>query len=96
MRVNLEGSDYQLHVDWSQREARWYVSLHDAQDELLCGPLKLVCNWPLWRYYSKRPGMPPGQLWCMATGSNLDPPAIDELGEDRRCVLSYFTAEDSA
>ena len=52
-RTNLDGTDFQLDFRWATREARWYVRLLDTLGNVLVGPMKLVVNWPLMRYYAR-------------------------------------------
>lgn len=91
-RVNLDGQDYQFQFQWSTRQSRWYLSLLDANGDLLVGSMKLVVNWPLLRYYHGRAGVPTGELWVVTLGTSDAPPGIDELGEGLRCELSYYPA----
>jgi hypothetical protein len=90
-RTNLEGIDYQIRLDWSTRESRWYMSLYSATEELLCGQIKVLTNWPMLRYYHHREGMPTGEIIAASLQTDDDsPPGLYELGVGKRCTLSYF------
>jgi hypothetical protein len=91
-RTNLDGSDYQLEFQWSTRQARWYLNLYDSDGNLLIGSVKLILNWPLFRHYHGRAGVPAGELWVISLGSSVEPPGFDELGAGLRCELTYFPA----
>lgn len=91
-RTNIEGVDYQIRLDWSTREARWYMSLYSAAEELLCGRTKVFTNWPMLRYYHHREGVPSGEIIAASLQEDTDaPPGLYELGVGKRCTLSYFT-----
>lgn len=89
-RCRLDGRDYTLRFAWNQREGRWYLTLLDAEDNLLVSGVKIVSNWPLLRYYQYDPDVPPGELMAQdATGDN-SPPGFDEMGIGNRVELVYF------
>jgi hypothetical protein len=89
-RTTLDGVDYQLELDWSSREERWYLSVLSAEGQLLSGRTKVLSNWPMLRYYHHRVGVPAGELIAVNTGSNDAPPGLYELGIGARCELTYF------
>jgi hypothetical protein len=92
LRTTLDGLDYQLDLDWSPREDRWYLTLRDSQGELLMGATKLVQNIPLLRYRRHIAGTPAGELVVSTLGTDDSPPTRLELGPDGRCQLCYFEA----
>ena len=92
IRVTLDGTDYQLRFDWSDREARWYVSLYDTLGALIVGQVKIMNNWPILRWYHNRPGCPTGELVCVSLLADDSPPGLTDLGRDRRCALVYVSA----
>ena len=69
----LDGKLYQLRLDWSQREEKWYMSLYDSADQLLQGRVKVVADFPLTRNCNSD-GRPLGALFAIDTsGQGLDP-----------------------
>lgn len=89
-RTNLDGVDYLFELDWSQREQRWYLTLRTVTGALLAGRTKVVSNWPMWRYYHHREGMPAGELMALNTTNDDSPPGLFELGIGARCTLTYL------
>lgn len=91
-RVSLDGSEYVLRLRWNSREARWYMSLSDADDVLIVGGVKLVAGWPLLRLVvdARRP---PGQLVALDQAGDADP-NLDDLGT--RVVLVYIDQAEAA
>jgi len=94
-RTNLDGVDFQLDFRWSTREGRWYLRLLDTLGNTLVGPMKLVVNWPIMRYFHGRDGVPTGEFWVMTLGASNDPPGLTELGEGLRCQLEYIPAGEA-
>lgn len=95
-RVRLDGRDYLLRFAWNQRESRWRLSLFTENDEPIVHGLKLIANWPLLRRYRYDDRVPPGELFVVDWTGDGAPPLLDELGEDKRCQLLYFTPEELA
>lgn len=90
LRTTLDGLDYQLELDWSSREERWYLSLKDSLGALLMGSTKLVCDIPFLRYRRHVDGTPPGELMVVTESQDNSPPGFFELGDGARCQLVYF------
>lgn len=90
--VNLDGVEFILSLAYNQREERWYLSIADDEGALLIGGLKLQANWPLlWRHrYNTK--LPLGEIMACDTTPDGEPPTLLELGEGKRCVLTYFEA----
>jgi hypothetical protein len=90
MTVRLDGRDYVLELRYNQREERWYLSVADDEGAPILSGLKLQANWPLfWRHrYDVR--VPPGEIMAAATGTDRSPPTLTELGEGKRCELTYY------
>jgi hypothetical protein len=89
-RVKLDGRDYLLRFAYNEREARWYLSLYDDEELPLVLGLKLMTNWELLQHYHADPRVPPGELWVMCLSGDESPPTLSELGEGKRCELTYF------
>lgn len=93
MTVTLDGSDYVLDFEWSQREACWYVSLLDQNEAPIAMGIKIVVEWDLLRL-CVNDARPLGKLVAHDTsGQGLDA-GFDELGT--RVELLYFEAADVA
>lgn len=91
VKIQLEGRLFALHLNWNQREARWYLEIHDNEDTLLLSGIKLVTNWQL--LARRRAGnldLPPGELAVTDLSADGSPPGLDELGVGLRCELTYF------
>lgn len=91
-KTRLDGRDYVLQFAWNEREARWYLSLFDEEEQPLALGIKLVANWPLLRFYRFDPRVPPGELMVVDLTGDGSPPGLDELGAGKRCELTYFTS----
>jgi len=91
-RVNLDGQDFNLNFRWSTRAERWYLDLYDSAGEPLVLGMKLVCGWPVTRYYHGRAGMPAGDFWVLALAVDQTPPGLLDFGIGLRCELVYFSA----
>lgn len=95
LRTRLDGSDYTLEFLYSTRQERLYLNLFDSEERLLVAGLKLLTGVALLLYLHHLPGIPPGELMIVATGADDSPPKLTELGQDKRCSLVYFTAEET-
>ena len=86
-RTTLDGREYVFDFRWSQREAKWYLDLRDAQGELLAGSIKLVVSWPLLdSIRGQRSAMPPGELMLIDGRQTPADPGLDELGDEVQLV----------
>ncbi len=92
-RVTLDGIDYQFRFDWSVRESRWYLALLDTDGSLICGPLKILTNWPMLHFYKTRTNCPQGELIAVTLSADDSPPGLTDLGIGRRVELIYVPAE---
>lgn len=84
-RVALDGVSYVLTLEWSQREARWYLSLADGEASPIAVGIKVVAGWPLLRKVTDA-RRPTGDLYALDTAGLGAPPAY-EWGD--RWVLVY-------
>lgn len=91
-KVKLDGRDFVFRFSYNEREARWYLGILDDEETPLRLGLKLVANWELLQHYRADPRMPPGELWVMDLTESNAPPTLNELGEGKRCELTYFSA----
>lgn len=90
--VELDGTEYQLSVRYSQREDRYYLSLRSIEGAAITLGNKIVLRWPLLR--GAPVGGPPGQIIALSNESrDQSPPGLGELGskaEGARVQLVYF------
>jgi hypothetical protein len=89
-RLNLDGVVYTLELAWNQSEESWHVSLFDAEEEPIVTGLRIVTNWPLWRYYKFDPRMPPGELVAQDLTGDESRPGFDDFGIGKRVELTYY------
>jgi hypothetical protein len=92
--VNLDGVEYILSLSYNQREDRWYLSLADDEGAPLISGLKLQANWGLLFRHRYNTALPPGEIMAVDTTTDGSPPTLLELGEGKRCVLTYFDAAE--
>ena len=91
-RTTLDGTDYQIRLDWNTRVSRWFLSICAADDKLLLSNKLVLANWPMLRHYHHVEGLPAGELVAFTMQDDPAPPGLYELGTDRRCTLTYFPA----
>lgn len=89
LRTTLDGNGYTLHFRWGTREERWFLSIHDGEDQPILQSIKLLTNWPL-AQYQKAKGLPAGVLIVTTASQDTSPPGLEELGIGRRCELTYY------
>lgn len=88
--VELEGTTYQLLLEWNARAGGWFLGINDEDGNSLAGSLRLVTNWPLLRQKTS-PLLPPGEFFAVTT-DGLGDPGRDDLGN--RCTLIYLEEAD--
>jgi hypothetical protein len=81
MKVDLSGKRYGLYVSYNTRQDAWFMSILDANGELLLAGIRLVCGVSfLEKYRASVPELPPGEMYLMhksgktnieVTGDNL-------------------------
>lgn len=87
--VTLDGTPYQIDLQWNDRMSKWMILLSDAQGNELVGYVPIVSTWPLFNRF-KFDGLPPGTLFAFdSSGQNIDPGRFD-LGD--RVKLCYLEA----
>lgn len=89
--VSLDGSDYTLRLDYSEREDRWFLDVLTAAGAVVVAGVKLVASWPPLRGVVGR-GRPPGMLFVVC--ANGEAPTFSTLG--RSDSLLYYSAEEVA
>ena len=90
MTVRLDGRDYVLELRFNQREQRWYLSIADDEGDAILSGLKLQANWPLLVRHRYDTRVPPGELLVAVTTPDRSPPTLEDLGEGKRCELTYY------
>jgi len=94
--VELDNVTFTLHVYWNEREAAWYLDLHDDSDSpIVCG-IKLVASYPLLTAYHAYEGCPTGELFIIDVEGNFDTAHTDFDGLGARYRLAYLTAAEVA
>jgi hypothetical protein len=94
--VNLDGVEFILSLAYNQREERWYLSIADDEDVPIISGLKLQANWRLLYRHRYNTKLPAGELMATDTTGDGSPPTLLELGEGKRCVLTYYEASTVA
>ncbi len=89
-KTRLDGRDYLLRFSYNQRLDRYFLDLLDDEETPLVQGIRLVTNWPLLRHYRWDERVPPGELMAISLQTDVTPPRFGELGEGRRCELTYF------
>ena len=93
--MTLEGRPYVFDFRYNQREDVWYLSLALPDGTALITGVKIVCGTNLLRLCSST-DKPPGLLTAMTNNENDTAPGLDELGEEKRVTLTYFTSDEIA
>jgi hypothetical protein len=89
----LEGKSYFLRFRFNVREDCWYISIYLPDLTPLCTGIKIVDGVNLLQRSDDR--LPPGQLFAASLApQNLTPAGLEELGQDKRVVLAYATADE--
>lgn len=93
-RTALDGRDYLLTFDWSQREGHWRFTVADQDGVAIRSGLLLVAGLPL-LLGTTDTRRPAGDVVCVdTTGASDVDPGFSDLGT--RFALVYFTAAELA
>lgn len=93
-RTRLDGKDYNLHFAYNERMDRWSLDIFSDDDRPLVLGIRIVANWSLIRFYQYNKDLPPGELMAIDLSGDGSPPGFNELGFDKRVVLTYFPLTD--
>lgn len=88
MRVSLNGREFTLRFDYSQREDRWFLSLYDSAGSPIRKGIKITPNVSALRLARHDPRTPRGLLAFSDTTPRIEAPGFADLG--RRISLVYF------
>lgn len=66
MTVSLEGTSYQIELDYNERCAAWYLSVADADNVDIYNGVKLMTGFPLLKK-CRDPRRPPGDFFVMSS-----------------------------
>jgi hypothetical protein len=94
MRTRLDGREYNLRFAYNERSDRWHLDIATDADEPLVSGIKLICNWPLLRFFKWDRRLPPGELRVMDLSPDGSPPGLYDLEIGRRCELTYFPVSE--
>lgn len=86
--VQLDGTTYGFELRWNTRAQGWFLSVLDAQGNLLLAGRRLVIGWGLtgrFRLRDKR--LPPGDVMAIDTSGQGKEAGLDDLGT--RVVVTY-------
>jgi len=94
--VVLDGTTYTVAVYFNPRiddgAGKWFISLADQNRNMLCAPVPITVNWPLFDRFIDLVTLP-GTIFAFDTsGQNLDPGQFD-LGD--RVRLYYLEANST-
>lgn len=91
LRLTLDGREYVLTFEWSEREAAWYLALADQADSPIVGATKVVADWPLFLTCNDARKFTGALIARDTTGAGLDP-LLDDFGT--RVLLTYTAADE--
>lgn len=89
-QIDLGDVTYRLVIRYNTRSDRWYLSLYDAENNLLISGVKLVINYPLLSNHLSAPSG--GTLILIDTANTGEECGYEDLG--RRCQLLWWPEED--
>ncbi len=92
IRLKMEGEFYGFDFHFNGRAQTWFVSLEDADGELVASNLAIRGNTPLNFHLRHLTGGPPGAITCIDTQGRGDDPGETDLGT--RHKLIYLTSAE--
>lgn len=78
-QIDLDGQTYVFTFSWNNRESAWYLGLTTLEEEQITDGIKLVLGMELLKR-TARPGIPPGELYCMALGQDQATIGRNDMG----------------
>ncbi len=91
IRVELDAVRFELHFEWNDRAAAWFLDIYDADAVRLVSSIRIVVAYPLLERFSDA-RLPAGILMAAdTTKADLDP-LREDLGD--RVQLIYTPLAD--
>ncbi len=89
-RIALDGRIYTLGLMWNQWASFWSLSLWDSEESPIVLGIRLVCDWPVLRFYRYDSRTPPGEFMAHDLTGSRAPPGFDDFGIGKRVELTYY------
>lgn len=91
IRVELDGVRFELHFEWNDRAAAWFLDIYDADAVRLVSGVRIVVAWPMLEIYADS-RLPAGLLFAVDTSKTDRDPLREDLGA--RVQLQYTPLAD--
>ena len=93
IEIELDGVEFKLEFSFNDRDDAWYMTISSTDDTLLRAGIRIVNEWVLLRLWAEAT-RPEGEIVSVNQGEVLDPPTLEQLGEE--VVLTYLDADEIA
>lgn len=95
-KIELNGEMFYLSFNWNTRAQQWYMTIADADENILLASVKLIIEYPLNNIYKDLNGFPKGifYIWDLEENESTAEMTYDEFGS--RYQLVFFTDEEIA
>jgi hypothetical protein len=95
IKVDLSGKRYGFYVSYNTRQDAWFMSILDANGNLLLAGIRLVPGVAfLDKYRASVPELPPGKLWLVDLEGNPGSAEVTRTNLHTRFALKYTTYEE--
>jgi hypothetical protein len=95
VKVDLSKKRYTFYVSYNTRCDAWFLSILDAENNLLLAGLRLVPGvFLLGKYRASVPELPPGELWLVDVQSKLSTAEVTRNNLHSRFALTYTVFEE--
>jgi hypothetical protein len=88
INVTLDDVPLTLQFIWNSREAAFFMTVLDENNDLLVSGHKVVVDWTLLQRY-RDIRLPPGKIWVIRTDDDIQP-TIENFGSE--VILVYEEA----
>ena len=68
----LDGNPYKLHYSWNDRVPQWTVDVLTNDNTEIVRGVPIVPNLPLFSFYRRQTGLPPGELLAVVVNQDED------------------------